>query len=81
MCGINLSLCPSGGVYDSDEAKVYWKKRFGNLFADLATIQVRFRSLAGGNSFILSEGSNVPATVSRYIRGAAARARFVDGAG
>ena len=44
MCGINLSLCPPGGVYDSDEAKVYWEKRFGNLFADLASIQVTFSS-------------------------------------
>ena len=60
MCGINLSLCPSGGVYDSDEAKVYWKKRFGNLFADLATIQVTFSTLAGGKQFYFIRGKQCP---------------------
>ena len=85
-CRINLSLCPSGGVYDSAEAKLYWEKRFGNLFADLATIQVTF-SREGQvwtgqyvvNSFIWSEESHVPATVSCYIRGTTARTRSGNG--
>merc|ERR1712048_1047662 len=33
-----------GGVYDSDEAKLYWEKRFGNLFSDLASIQKKAMS-------------------------------------
>ena len=31
----------TGGVYDTPEAQQYWSRRFGDLFANIANIQVR----------------------------------------
>ena len=45
---IILDLYFVGGVYDSPEAKLYWSRRFGNLFTNLASIQVWKKKLKYG---------------------------------